>query len=207
MNIKDNIKEILEECKGVKVLAAVKGRSPEEINEAIKAGIQVIGENYVQDAEKKIPAIKKVPLHCIGHLQMNKVKKAVKIFDMIQTVDSEKLAAEINKQSKGLGKIIPVLIEVNSAREQNKAGCMPEDVEELAEKISEMKNLELKGLMTMGPEEDVQPYFKLTKQLFDKIKEKYNISILSMGMSDSYGLAIQEGATMVRIGTRLFKAR
>jgi len=204
--IKENIKKIR---KGAVIEAATKTRSVEEIKEAISAGITIIGENYVQEAEDKFKELKgKVKIHCIGHLQTNKVKKAVEIFDMIETVDSLKIAKEIDKKTS---KVMPILIEVNSGKEKSKNGCMPEDVEKLVEECSKLKNIKVKGLMTMAPyfedPEKDRPYFKETKKLFDNLKEKYDLSILSMGMSHSYKVAIEEGATMVRLGTIIFGSR
>ncbi len=212
--IKENIERILKEVPtNVTVVAATKTRSVEEIKQAIEAGIIDIGENYVQEAEKKFPEIgKSVKWHLIGHLQKNKVKKALKIFDIIETVDSFELAAEISKHAKD---VFPVLIEVNSAREIQKSGVFPEDVEKLVEKISRLENIKIQGLMTMGPfvenPEEIRPYFRLTKQIFDSLKNsglaRVEMKILSMGMSDTWRIAIEEGATCIRIGTAIFGPR
>lgn len=214
MSISGSIEEIKKGLPSdVVLVAATKTHSIEEIKEAIEAGIEIIGENYVQEAEKKLNELKgKVKFHCIGHLQTNKVKKAVEIFDMIETVDSVKLAEEIDKRCRDIGKVMPVLIEVNIGKEENKSGCMPEDVEKLVKEISTYQNIKIKGLMTMAPYfEDMKKYrvyFKKTKELFDKIKSlnipNVNMEILSMGMSDSYKIAIEEGANVVRIGTKIF---
>jgi len=211
--IKQNIAKIQKELPSdVKLVAAVKTRTIDEIKQAIQAGIEIIGENYVQEAEEIKELKGKVKIHCIGHLQTNKVKKAVEIFDMIETVDSIKIAKEIDKRCEDINKIMPILIEVNSGKESNKDGCMPEDIKPLIKEISQLKNIKIKGLMTMAPYfKDVEkdrPYFKLTKKLFDEIKT-LNISgvgmeILSMGMTHSYKIAIEEGANMVRIGTKIF---
>src|SRR3989338_4657265 len=214
MGIRENIEKIRKELpSNIVIVAAAKTRATEEIKQAIPAEIEIIGENYVQEAESKQKELKgKVKLHCIGHLQQNKVKKAVEIFDMIQTVDSLKIAKEIDKRCRAINKIMPILIEVNIGKEENKSGCMPEDVEKIAIEISNLKNIKIKGLMTMGPvfdnPENYRPYFKEMKKIFDKIKEK-NISnvdmeILSMGMTDSYKIAVEEGSNMVRIGTGIF---
>ena len=217
MPIKENIERIKKELSSdVILVAATKTRSVEEIKEAISAGITIIGENYAQEAEKKYNELKcKVQFHCIGHLQKNKIKKAVEIFDMIQTVDSFEIAQEIDKRSRAISKVMPVLIEVNSGKEPNKEGVMLEEVIPLIKEISILKNIKIKGLMTMAPlfedPEKDRPYFRLTKELFDRIK-KLNISnvemsVLSMGMSDSYKVAVEEGTTMVRIGTVIFGPR
>lgn len=215
--IKENVKKIMAEIpEGVLLVAASKTRTPQEILEAIEAGIQIIGENYVQEAEKKFSVIgNKVRWHMIGHLQTNKAKKAVKMFDMIQTVDSVKIAKAINKECKKIGKIMPVLIEVNSAEEEQKAGVVPDEVIPLIKEIASLENIKIEGLMTMGPfvddPEELRPYFKKTKELFEKIKDmdiaNVEMKYLSMGMSDSYKVAIEEGANMVRIGTKIFGPR
>jgi pyridoxal phosphate enzyme (YggS family) len=217
MGIKEKVEWILKELPdGVILIAATKGRSIEEINEAIEAGIKIIGENYVQEAEKKFEAIgKKVKWHMIGHLQTNKVKKAIEIFDMIETVDSEKIAKEIDKEAKKRNIIFPVLIEINSGREKQKSGVLPEDAEKLIYEISKYENIKIEGLMTMGPfvenPEDIRPYFRITKELFEKFKNlnlpNFEMKYLSMGMSDTWRIAIEEGANIIRIGTAIFGPR
>ena len=217
MSIENNIKKIKQELPAnIELVAATKTRSVDEINQAIESKIKIIGENYVQEAEEKYNKLKgKVKLHCIGHLQKNKVKKAVEIFDMIQTVDSTKIAEEINKRCNNLNKTMPILIEINSGKEPNKNGVMPEDTINLIKDISKLENIKIKGLMTMAPyfedAEKDRPYFKLTKTLFDKIKKlnipNVDMEILSMGMSHSYKIAIEEGANMVRVGSKLFGSR
>ncbi len=207
MDIKEKILLLKAEV-NADILAASKGRSIEEIHQAIEAGIVLFGENYVQEAGRKFNSLQeKIELHLIGHLQSNKVKAAAKIFDMIQTVDSDKIALLIDAECRKIGKVMPVLIEVNIGREKNKTGCMPEDVFSLAEKIHSLKNLRLRGIMVMGPAveaEKLRPFYREGKRIFDSLKEKYGIAILSMGMSDSYEIAIEEGATMVRIGRVIF---
>jgi len=207
--IKENVKKILSELPpNVKLVAAAKTRTPEEIKEAIEAGITIVGENYVQEWDRVKGQVPRVKVHFIGHLQTNKVKKAVQLFDMIETVDSMKLAKEIDKQCAKIGKVMPILIEVNSGREEQKAGVYPEKVDQLIQQISELKNVKIKGLMTMGPFSDnpevVRPYFVETKKVYDQIG---NLEILSMGMSSSYEVAIEEGANLVRIGTAIFGER
>ncbi len=211
--IKNNVQKVLSELPGhVELVAAAKGRSVEEILEAIDGGVKIVGENYTQEAEKKFSIIgRKVKWHFIGHLQKNKVKKAVRIFDMIETVDSVEIAAAIDKSCAEIEKVMPVLIEVNSGKEKNKSGILPQDLENLIKDISGFKNIKLSGLMTMGPllknPEDYRPYFRDTKKLFDRIKINHDIKYLSMGMSGSYHIAIQEGANLVRIGTAIFGPR
>ncbi|MCD6107502.1 MAG: YggS family pyridoxal phosphate-dependent enzyme [Caldisericaceae bacterium] len=215
--IKKNVQKILQEIpQDVLLVAAVKSRSTYEIKEAVDAGVKIIGENYLQETEKLFPCIERiVKWHYIGSIQKNKIKKIVKIFDMIETVDSVDVLREIDKRAKGADKIMPVLIEVNSAREGQKSGVYPEQVEQLIDSAVPFRNVLIQGLMTMGPfvddPEKLRPYFKLTKELFDYLKayetENIQMKYLSMGMSDSYKIAIQEGANIVRIGTLIFGQR
>ncbi|MEE9520629.1 MAG: YggS family pyridoxal phosphate-dependent enzyme, partial [Dehalococcoidales bacterium] len=151
--IKQNVGQILSELPdGVELVAAAKTRQPEEILEAVGAGVNIVGENYVQEAERAYEVIgNKAKWHFIGHLQKNKVKKAVKLFDMIETVDSVEIAREIDKRCAQIGKIMPVLIEINSGREEQKAGVFPEKAEHLVREISTYQNIKVVGLMTMGP--------------------------------------------------------
>lgn len=217
MNIRENVKKLLNEIpKGIELVAAAKTRTPEEVLEAIEAGIRIVGENYVQEAIRARDVVgNRARWHFIGHLQKNKVKKAVSIFDMIETVDSFELAEEIDKYCKRVGKVMPVLIEVNSGREPQKFGVMPEETEGLIRAISRFDNIKVMGLMTMGPRfgdpEESRPYFRETKRIFDNLKKAHipNVEMryLSMGMSNSYHIAIEEGANIVRIGTKIFGER
>ena len=215
--IRENVTGILQALpQGVLLVAAAKTRLPEEVKTAIQAGIQVIGHNYVQEAELLRQTIgEQVKWHMIGHLQRNKVKKAVQLFDMIETIDSVRLAKEVNEQCAKMGKIMPVLIEINSGKESNKTGVLPGNALALIQQINNLGNLQILGLMTMGPRfgnpEDARPYFKITKSLFEQIKKLeipgVEMRYLSMGMSNSYKIAIEEGANVVRIGTILFGER
>ena len=215
--IKENIQRILKELpKGIELVAAAKERSAAEITEALEAGVKIVGENYVKEAEEKITALgDKAKWHFIGHLQKNKVKKAVKIFDMIETLDSLTLAEVLDKECKKINKVMPVLIEVNSADEPQKQGVSAEGLKRLLDRVLQFTNLKPMGLMTMGPwldnPEDLRPFFKKTKDLFDKIKGDYQGKLewvyLSMGMSTSYGIAVEEGANLVRVGTAIFGQR
>jgi pyridoxal phosphate enzyme (YggS family) len=215
--IRDNVKSILQEIPaGVELVAAAKQQTPEKIKAAIEAGIKFIGENYIQEAVAAFEVIGPlVSWSFIGHLQKNKAKKAIEIFDLIETVDSAELAEEINKRAALQGKIMPVLIEVNSGREPQKFGVFPEKVEEAARAIAGFPNLKLAGLMTMGPAEgnpeDARPYFRETRQLYDYLKNvnlpQVDLHILSMGMTNSYRVAIEEGATRIRLGTKIFGPR
>ncbi|MFC1904072.1 YggS family pyridoxal phosphate-dependent enzyme [Chloroflexota bacterium] len=218
MTVKQNVSQILAELPdGVQLLAAAKTRTSEEIMEAIEAGVKLIGENYVQEAEKAHEVVgNKAKWHFIGHLQKNKVKRAVNIFDMIETVDSIELAREIDKRCAQIGKVMPVLIEINSGREEQKSGVFPEDAEQLIRDISALQNTRVTGLMTMGPlagdPEDSRPYFVETKKLFAKMKtlnspDNVEMKYLSMGMTNSYQVALEEGANIVRIGTKIFGER
>ncbi len=202
---------------GVQLVAAAKTRSGREIKAAIDGGVKAVGHNYVGEAqETKYAVMDEVQWHMIGHLQRNKVKKAVEIFNLIESLDSWRLAAEIDKVCKRRGIIMPCLVEINSGREKNKYGIFPEDGESFILKVSEkFKNLRIKGLMTMGPfkgnSEDFRPYFKTTKELFDNLKKRqrtsFEMKFLSMGMTSSYRVAIEEGANIVRIGTAIFGPR
>jgi len=215
--IKENVKEILAELpEGVHLVGAAKTRTPEEIKEAVEAGLDIIGENYVQEAERAFQVVgNRAKWHMIGHLQRNKAKKAVKVFDMIETVDSMKLAKEIDKCCGKIDKTIPLLIEINSGEETQKAGVLPEDGIALIQEMSTLKRIKIMGLMTMGPftgdPEEARPYFVKTRETFEKLKEmnlpNVEMRYLSMGMSNSYKVALEEGATMVRIGTKIFGER
>ena len=215
--IKENVKKILSELpEGVRLVGAAKTRTPEEILEAIEAGLEIVGENYVQEAERAYEVIgDRAQWHMIGHLQSNKAKKAARIFDMVETVDSVKLARALDKACAKLGKQMEILIEVNSGEEPQKAGVMPDEVIPLVKEISQFENIKIRGLMTMGPftgdPEDARPYFQKTKAIFERLKEMdipgVEMKYLSMGMSNSYKVALEEGANMVRIGTKIFGER
>ena len=216
-SITENVKQLLSELpKGVEVVAAAKTRTADEILEAIAAGITKIGENYVQEAITVFESVgNKAQWHFIGHLQSNKVVQVVPIFDMIETVDSMKLARKIDKYAELNNKVMSILIEVNSGREPQKNGVMPYDVEQLIREIAPLPHIKVMGLMTMGPftgdPEDARPYFVETQRIFQQVKAKNipNITMkyLSMGMSNSYKVAIEEGANIIRVGTKLFGAR
>ena len=216
--IKDNVERIQDQLPAnVEVVAATKQRTVEEIIEAIDAGIKIVGENYVQEARRKFEMIgNKVQWHCIGHLQKNKVKPAVKIFDMIRTIDSIELIQLVDRECQKNDKIMPVLVEINSAGESRKTGILPGQLHEFIQLAKNYKYIKLMGLMTMGPfledEEKLRPYFKSTKESFDFIKIEHGDILqdwryLSMGMSSSYKTAIQEGANLIRLGTIIFGPR
>ncbi|MCK4665416.1 YggS family pyridoxal phosphate-dependent enzyme [Candidatus Dependentiae bacterium] len=222
MSIRDNYLIIRNEIPDdVTIVAAAKTRTVEEVKEIIQAGATDIGENYLQEAEQMCEALgeitKQVRWHMIGNLQKNKINKALPLFNIIQTVDSLKHAEDINLRAERINKIISVLIEVNIGSEITKSGVAPdfEVIENLAQGISNLKFLKLEGLMTMGPisgdPEEVRPYFRKIKQIFVKIGDlninNIEMKTLSMGMSNSYKVAIQEGSNMIRLGTILFGRR
>ena len=215
--IAENARKILSEIpENVRVVAAAKSRTAAEIREVIDAGITLIGENYLQEARAVIPEIgDRAGWHFIGHIQTNKVKHIVPLFYMIETLDPLQLAETIDRQAERHGKIMPVLIEVNSAREPQKAGVLPDDVLPFIRRINTFEHIRIQGLMTMGPflddPEGLRPYFRATRSLFDQVAKEgvpgVEMKHLSMGMSDSYRIAIDEGATLIRIGTRIFGPR
>ncbi|HDP24874.1 MAG TPA: YggS family pyridoxal phosphate-dependent enzyme [Deltaproteobacteria bacterium] len=215
--IRENVLSLLSEIpEHVTVVAAAKSRSAEEIREALDAGITAVGQNYLQESRTVIGAIgDRAVWHFIGHIQKNKVKHIIPLFDMIETLDSVGLATMIDQHALKHNKIMPVLIEVNIAHEEQKAGVMPEDVKDLIRELYPLTNIRVQGLMTMGPflddPEGLRTYFRQIRTLFEEIRElaipNVEMTHLSMGMSDSYRIAIEEGATMVRIGTQLFGPR
>lgn len=212
--IASNVKSLLAELPpGVELVAAAKGRAATEVLEVVQAGVKIIGENYIQEAAAHRTAIGPcASWHFIGALQQNKVKLAVELCDMIETVDSLALAHDIDRHAARLGKIMPVLIEVNSGREVQKAGVLPEDAEELVGQISSLPNIRIRGLMTMGPRtgdpEAARPYFTATRRLSEDIARacfpQVTMEYLSMGMTNSYLVALQEGANIVRLGSKIF---
>jgi pyridoxal phosphate enzyme (YggS family) len=215
--ISENVRSILSELPaGVQLVGAAKTRTPVEILEAVKAGLEIVGENYVQEAETAFKTVgRQVKWHMIGHLQTNKAGKAVRIFDMIETVDSLRLARALDRAGEKENRVMPLLIEINSGEEPQKNGVMPGDAQTLIQEISGLRFVSVKGLMTMGPfsgdPEEARPYFRRTKALFEAIKScaipGVEMVYLSMGMSNSYQVALQEGANLVRIGTRIFGPR
>ncbi len=203
----------------IDIVVAAKKRTAEEIREVIFAGAKYIGENYVQEALSVYNGLggdaDKVEWHMIGHLQRNKVKEAIKVFDMIESLDSLRLAEELNKRCKEVNKVMPVLVEINSGKEKQKTGILPENALDFIKKVSGFSNISVKGIMTMGPRfgvsEDFIPYFDKTKDIFNKIKNlnlsNVEMKYLSMGMTNSYKVAIELGSNMVRIGTAIFGER
>jgi pyridoxal phosphate enzyme (YggS family) len=199
----------------INIVVVTKTRSPEEIQEAIAAGATSIGENRVQEAEQKfskIQNIEKTEKRLIGRLQSNKAKKAVGIFDTIDSVDSLKLSQKISKAAEDLGKTQRVLLQINSSGENTKAGFSLNSKKEILECIN-MSGIEVEGLMTMGPNTQavdlIAKSFQKTKKLFDELNELENVKMktLSMGMSGDYLIAVREGSTSIRVGTAIFGPR
>jgi len=225
MSIKENL-EILNNR--IKEAAQKVGRVPSEIElvavtklvdvnqikEVLDAGINIIGENRVQEAKKKYSQLKnkEVKWHLIGHLQRNKVKDAIEIFDMIQSIDTIALAKEVDKRAGEVNKIMDILIQVNISGEKSKFGISPSSTLEIIQQIAKFKNVRIKGLMTIAPlvsnPEDVRPYFRQLAKLKDKIAnqniENVQMKYLSMGMSNDFEVAIEEGSNMIRIGRAIF---
>lgn len=201
----------------IRLVAVSKTIPADMVKEAIEAGVKILGENYIQETRKKFDALSSYPVswHFIGHLQTNKAKYAVRLFDLIHSVDSLKLAHELNKQAKKINKIQEILIQVNISMESTKAGVYEQDALSLIKDISHLENLCVKGLMTMPPffnePEKVRPYFSALRKLRDQIKKESipNIAMdeLSMGMTGDFEAAIDEGASLVRIGTAIFGER
>jgi hypothetical protein len=216
--IERNITQLLAEIPSeIQVVAAAKARTPGEVLEAVRAGITIIGENYVKEAKEAYELVgNRAVWHFIGTLRKHNVRKtAMEIFDMIESIDSMEIAGEIDKKCAQIGKIMPILVEVNSGREPQKSGVLPEDAEQLVREICLLRNITVMGLMTMGPQlgnpEDFRPYFAETRMAFERIKglnlPNVEMKYLSMGMTNSYKVAIEEGANIIRIGTKIFGAR
>jgi pyridoxal phosphate enzyme (YggS family) len=197
----------------IKLVAVSKTVEAARIKEAIEAGVSILGENYVQEAQKKIEEIgRQVAWHFIGHLQTNKAKYAVRLFDMIHSVDSLPLAEELSRRAEQVGQVTKVMIEVNISGEATKFGTDEEKVSIIVRGILNLSNLSLEGLMTMPPYFDSpemsRPYYIKLRELKEKmVKEGIPLKELSMGMSNDFEIAIEEGATYVRVGTAIFGAR
>ena len=196
------------------LLAVTKSVDAEIIKQLASLGQKVFGENRVQDAEQKILVLNEIydglRWHMIGHLQSNKVKKAVRLFDVIQSVDSLKLVSLIDKEAGKINKRIDVLIQINISEEDHKYGIEPSAVHMFFANLEQMelRNIRIIGIMGMAPfcgHELVRPYFRKMKEIFDLLKSRYNLSVLSMGMSNDYVEAVEEGSNMVRVGTVLFR--
>jgi len=227
MSIKSNI-EYINELKGaaaiksgrkpedVLLVAVTKLHTPEEMNEAIDAGVTDIGENKVQEVLDKYDRVKPVRWHLIGHLQTNKVKYIIDKVCMIHSVDSLHLAKEIDKRAAQHGKVMDILIQVNSAQEESKFGITTEETDQLINDISEQcPNIMIKGLMCIAPFEDnpddARQYFAEVKKIYDKYKdhksERVDFQYLSMGMTNDFEVAVEEGSNLIRVGTAIFGYR
>ncbi len=201
----------------VKLVAVSKTMPVDAVEEAIRAGVTMLGENYIQEARDKITALSHRPVswHFIGHLQSNKAKYAVRLFDLIHSVDSLKLARALDKEAKKNGKIQDILIQINIAEEATKSGIHPHGVMDLVESASVLENLSIKGLMTLPPffndPERARPYFKTLGELARHIEAHAGLNVsmreLSMGMTGDFEVAVECGATLVRIGTAIFGSR
>lgn len=190
----------------VKLVCVTKMASIEAMEEAIAAGAHILGENRVQDASAKYAIIgNKAEWHLIGHLQTNKAKEAVRIFSLIHSVDSARLAKEIDREAAKINKVQDILIQVNVSGEESKFGIEPGSLENLLKEISAFSNVNIKGLMTIAPEVDdpetIRPYFRALRELRDRIS---NLQLLSMGMTGDFEVAIEEGSNMVRVGRAIF---
>jgi len=227
VKISENVRNVLEKVaeaairsgrktSDITVVAVSKTRSPQLIMEVAEEGLDCFGENYVQEAEKKISTLEKpMKWHLVGHLQVNKAKKAIRLFDMIETVASIRMAQEISARALSAGKKVPVLVQVNIAEESSKWGVLRNDLSPLMREISILPGIKIKGLMTIPPyvedPEDARPFFISLREEKERINqmniEGVVLKDLSMGMSHDYQVAIEEGATIIRIGTAIFGAR
>ncbi|MCK9420888.1 MAG: YggS family pyridoxal phosphate-dependent enzyme [Nitrospirae bacterium] len=227
MSIADNIKTVKDRIASaakragrdpaaVRLVVVTKTIDHERIKEAVDAGAAILGENRVQEAKEKIETLGSVASwHLIGHLQVNKARHAVRLFDLIHSVDNRELAAEIDKQAAKLGKVQNVLVEVNIAGEASKAGMAVKNAPALVREIAKHGNITIQGLMTIPPfsenPEDSRPYFSVLRELAESIVRENIPGVfmreLSMGMSGDFAVAIEEGATLVRVGTAIFGER
>lgn len=227
MSIADNLKTVTDriasvakssgrDLSSVKLVVVTKTVGVDRIREAVDAGASILGENRVQEAKEKIEKLGPMASwHLIGHLQTNKAKYAVKLFYLIHSVDSLELAKEIDKQAAKIGKVQDVLIEVSISGEASKAGVAPENAAALIKDAVKLKNISIKGLMTIPPfsdrPEDSRPYFKKLRELSESVAREnipgVSMKELSMGMSGDFEVAIEEGSTMVRVGTAIFGKR
>jgi pyridoxal phosphate enzyme (YggS family) len=227
MNVEDNIRRVrgaMAEAarrsgrppEAIRLMAVTKTVDDDRILAAIRAGVELIGENYVQEAKRKIEKLGKTSeWHLIGRLQTNKAKHAVYLFDMIHSVDRLELAAELDRRARVAGRVIPILIEVNVGGEESKSGVPFNSAPDLIRMAAPLANLSIRGLMTMPPwfddPEESRPYFRAMRELRDRIAgeaiPRVEMRELSMGMTDDYVVAIEEGATIVRIGRGIFGER
>jgi PLP dependent protein len=227
MSVEENIRRIRETIaetaeksgrspSSVRLMAVTKTVDENRILQAIEAGVDLFGENYIQEAKRKIESIgKQVQWHMIGHLQTNKTRTAVGLFEMIHSIDRIELAQELNKRATATGPPLKILIEVNVSGEKTKNGVSPADILNLVRDISALPRISVQGLMTMPPyfddPEEARPYFRKLRELREIIESekmpRVEMNELSMGMTGDYGVAIEEGATIVRIGRAIFGER
>ena len=201
----------------VKLVGVTKTVPVEKIREGIEAGIDIVGENYIQEAKRKREVLAGFPVcwHCIGHLQTNKVKTAIECCDWIETLDREALAIELDRRAESAGRKVPVLIQVNIGGEETKSGVLPGELNSFFKLVSGFDWLDVRGLMAIPPffdqPERVRPYFRQMRELLDMLRQKSlwpeRLAELSMGMSGDFEVAVEEGSTLVRIGTALFGSR
>lgn len=229
LNLIDNLKKVEKNIEDaalrsgrkkddITLLAVSKNHNIDDIKTLREGGVKIFGENRVQELQEKDEKLKSEGIvqdwHFIGHLQRNKVKYLMRMDNcrMIESIDSLRLAKEVNKRARKNNRIIPVLIEINAAGDENKYGITAERSEEFLKKLLNLKHLDIKGLMTVLPyiddPEELRPYFKKMKNLFDNLNDKVvKLEELSMGMTNDYQIAVEEGATIVRVGTALFGKR
>lgn len=217
--IAENVESLLRKVDSYSatIVAVTKTQSVDSIRQAIACGLLDMGENRVQEAAGKIVELSDQPIqwHLVGHLQTNKVKTAVSLFSLIQSIDSLRLVEEVNRFARHAGKVQNVLIQVNIAEEASKFGISPRYIDEFVETIEKLANIRLCGLMTIAPffeePELTRPIFRQTRQWFERlqnrVKERQSFQILSMGMTHDYQVALEEGSTMVRVGTGIFGTR
>lgn len=218
--IDSNYKKIFNEIEkfnpNAQICVVTKNQPLPKILSAIKAGAKIIGENRVQEAEKKFPYIpNEIKKHLIGHLQSNKVTKAVQLFDVIESVDSLSLAQKINQAAKNKGKIMPIMIEINITDEPQKFGIKPTELTKMIKNCAQLKHIKIIGIMTIGKYQatakECRSHFKRMQELCKNIiqikQENLDVDFLSMGMSNDYQIALQEGSNLIRIGTAIFGER
>lgn len=225
--IRNNVKSVLDRIEkacarrnrdpaSVRLVAATKTVGPDKIKEAVDAGIAIFGENRVQEAKDKIERIGRgVEWHFIGHLQKNKVKYILNLFDMIQSVDSIELAESIDKRAETENAVCRALIQVNVGREENKSGVDPEDLLDTLKQISRLPRINVGGLMAIPPfsedPENSRPYFRVLREIAKKVEsagiEGIRMDEMSFGMTNDFEVAVEEGATLVRIGRAIFGER
>ncbi len=198
----------------IRIIAVSKTLEAVTVQEAIDGGIRLFGENMVQEAKRKIPALKgEFVFHLIGHLQSNKARDAVGLFDCIHSIDKYSTAVKVSAEAEKIGKVQKILIQVNASREQSKSGAAPELVPDLVKQVLGLKHVELCGFMTIAPFTENEPLiresFRITRGLRDDVNSRFGLNLveLSMGMSADYRVAVEEGSTMLRIGTAIFGER